>query len=115
MGVWQVPAPLPSLANVTFAHAAILWPDPQLSYYALMFDGFRNSWPALVALSLFAGALVWLADRRLRNHRLPRSYVWLTFVFLFGLPGYIGFLLHRKWPVKEPVPAPQRTGIEVFA
>lgn len=115
IGVWGVPAPLPSLAIVTLVHAAIEWPDPQLSFYGIMLEGFENAWPALVALSLFAGVLVWLADRRLANHRLPRNYVWLTFIFLFGLPGYIGFLLHRKWPVKEPVPAPQRTGIEVFA
>lgn len=115
LGVWQTPAPLPSLASMTLAYAALKWPDPQLSYCGLMLDGFENAWPGLAALSLFSGVLVWLADRRLANHRLPRSYVWLTFVLLFGLPGYIGFLLHRKWPVKEPVPAPQKTGIEVFA
>jgi hypothetical protein len=115
IGVWQIPAPLAGFLIVTLGHAALEGPYLQLSYYGVMLEGLENAWPALVALSLFSGVLAWLADRRLANHRLPRSYVWLTFIFLFGLPGYIGFLLHRKWPVKDPVPAPERTGIEVFA
>ncbi len=115
IGVWQVPAPLPSLLIVTAGYAATEGPDPKLSFYGIMLEGLENAWPALLTLSLFSAVLVWLADRRLANHRLPRSYVWLTFIFLFGLPGYIGFLLHRKWPAKQPPPAPQRTGIEVFA
>jgi hypothetical protein len=30
--------------------------------------------------------------------------VWAGFVLLFGVPGCAGFLLHRRWPVREPCP-----------
>ncbi len=113
--VWQIPAPLPSLLIVTLGHAAIHWPNLEQSFTSIMWEGFENAWPALVALCFFSGMLVWLADRWLANHRLPRNHAWLAFVFLFGLPGAIGFLLHRKWPVCNPLPPPERTGIEIFA
>lgn len=115
MTVWMVPAPLVSSLTTTFGHAVVAEYDPELTIYDVMLERLEKAWPALLTLSLFSAVLVWLADRRLANHRLPRSKVWLTFVFMFGLPGYIGFLLHRKWPAKNPVPGPQRSGIEVFA
>ncbi len=115
MTVWMVPAPLVSSLTTTLGHAVATDRDPELTFYDVMLEGFERAWPALLTLSLFSVMLAWLADIRLANHRLPRSYVWLIFIFLFGLPGYIGFLLHRKWPVKNPVPVPKRTGIEVFA
>lgn len=72
-------------------------------------------WPGLVFVMVLGTILAWLADRRQRAYRLPRSFAWLAFVFLLGLPGYIGFLLHRRWPVKAPLSAPQKTGTEIFA
>jgi predicted amidophosphoribosyltransferase len=26
-------------------------------------------------------------------------------VLVFGLPGYLGYRLHRRWPVRSPCPA----------
>ena len=43
------------------------------------------------------------------------GWFWAAFVFLFGLPGYVGYRLHKSWPWSQPVPAPEFTGREVFA
>jgi hypothetical protein len=32
-------------------------------------------------------------------------WLWPLFVFLFGLPGWLGYRYRRKWPVLEPCPA----------
>jgi hypothetical protein len=74
-----------------------------------------------------------------RRHGLYSEYgalAWAIFVFLFGAPGLIGYLLHRHWPVTEKCqhcgkitpldrgaclhcgtefPLPALKGIEVFA
>lgn len=63
-----------------------------------------------VALSLTV-----FAARRQRHLGMPMSLAWLAFVFLLGLPGFAGYLLHQRWPIREVVPAPAQTGCEVFA
>jgi hypothetical protein len=66
-------------------------------------------------VTLLAIGLAWLSDRHLRAFREPRSYVWLTFVFLMGLPGYVAWYCHRRWPVRRPAPPPEKTGAEIIA
>jgi hypothetical protein len=84
---------------------------------------------------LFWAAVAW---RWAGRYGLPlgQKKVWATFAYLFGLPGLFGFLVHRKWPLREacphcgrevPVdqdacvacgeafPGPEAKGIEVFA
>lgn len=74
-----------------------------------------DTWPAALLLFVVAIAAAVATDCWQRRYALPRSYGWMAFVFLFGLPGFVGYLLHRRWPVRHPAPAPLRTGLEVFA
>ncbi|MFV0442721.1 MAG: hypothetical protein ACK5Q5_04020 [Planctomycetaceae bacterium] len=70
---------------------------------------------SLLLIVLLAAVLTWLAARHRRKHRLPPSWGWMAFVFLLGLPGFCGYLCHRRWPVVKPQPAPQPLGFEVFS
>lgn len=74
-----------------------------------------TTWPALLIATLLSAALCVLVERRQQAYHLPRNYGWLLFVFLLGFPGYIGYLLHRKWPLKEQPKVPVLTGREIFA
>lgn len=71
--------------------------------------------PALLSLLIFSAGLAFATNRWQRRYRLPRSYGWMAFVFLLGLPGFVGYLLHRRWPVRKLAPPPVPTGLEVFA
>ncbi|MGQ0634150.1 MAG: hypothetical protein ACT4QC_06055 [Planctomycetaceae bacterium] len=75
----------------------------------------RAAWPVIGAVSALGAFLAFLTDRRRRKYALPRSYAWLVFVFLLGLPGFVGYLLHRRWPVRHLAPPPVPTGVEIFA
>jgi hypothetical protein len=84
-----------------------------------------------LAFALFA--LFW--ERRYHG-TIISQVVWSIYVLLFGLPGLIGYLTHRKWPVRlpcvhcgtklpvtstvcskcsTPVPPPEHTPREIFA
>lgn len=74
----------------------------------------RKHWLALVigfSASFFSVALTMVT---LRRRGAPISIGWLVFVFVLGLPGYVGFALHQKWPRRQAIPAPTMTGAEVF-
>jgi hypothetical protein len=65
-----------------------------------------QSWPALVAVVALSFVLAAMAWRRSRAFGLSKreQAVWAGFVFLFGVPAFAGYLLHRRWPVREPCP-----------
>ena len=65
---------------------------------------FGSLWPyQLVFLFVFLAAAVLslLCYRRQQKYSKDDSAAWVLFVLLFGLPGFIGYLLHRRWPVME--------------
>jgi hypothetical protein len=66
----------------------------------------RNSWPAIVAVLAASTVLAWLTWRRSLGFGFVRRdrIAWTVFVLLAGIPGYAGFLLGRRWPVREPCP-----------
>ncbi len=93
-------------------------------------------WLPFSATLLFSATLAWHADRRMRRYGLSRSYAWIAFILLFGLPGYLGWRFHCRWPARVPCPhcnlqtpcnqpactscgadfpPPKLTGTEVFA
>ena len=95
-----------------------------------------DTWQLLLALCGVSAVLAWFCCRRQRRMALPWTGIWVGFVFIFGLPGFLPYLFHRRWPVLDtcqvcghavphdrekcsscgtefPVPAPK--GIEVFA
>lgn len=72
-------------------------------------------WWVVLPVMAFCAWLSWLTFQLQRRHGDHDAWFWAGFVFLFGLPGYIGYRLHRSWPHNEPLPAPAPTGLEVFA
>jgi hypothetical protein len=95
-----------------------------------------DAWPPMLMVFALGVVLAWLCYRRQRQYGMPWTPAWVVFVFLFGLPGYIGYRTHRRWPTCLPCPscernvprdrpacchchhdfpAPAPTGTEVFA
>jgi hypothetical protein len=62
-------------------------------------------WPSVLVLSLLSAALAWYCYRRNRRYYQVASALWFVFVFLAGVPGLVGYLFHRRWPVLEKCPA----------
>jgi hypothetical protein len=101
-------------------------------------DMLKNAWPSTAAVFVLSAVLAiftWgVADKFGLSRR--EQVAWAGFVFVLGLPGLLGFLLHRRWPVRTPcphcrertprdrdacavcgtsLPDPALTGIEIFA
>ncbi len=89
-----------------------------------------------LALLAVSSVFAVYAYRRQRVYDPTSATAWAVFVFLFGPPGIIGYLLHRRWPpraacahcgkwvpcdrmrctvCREEFSAPALKGIEVFA
>ena len=66
----------------------------------------REAWPAMAATVALAAVLAVLAWRRARAYGLSgrEQAVWAGLVLLFGLPAWVGFLLSRSWPARQPCP-----------
>jgi hypothetical protein len=96
----------------------------------------KSSWQPIAVLFILGGVLAWFCYCRQRRFDQPWTWAWVLFVFLFGLPGFLGYLFHRRWPVMETChvcgkavpcdrencsscnsnfPLPAMKGIEVFA
>ena len=67
-----------------------------------------ETWPPLVFVGVLAAGLAWLTVRRQREYAQGRTVAWAIFVFLFGLPGLVGYLVHRRWPFRAACPACHR-------
>jgi hypothetical protein len=104
-----VPAPLASgLLTLAFALENV-WSKPTWS------GTMRASWPGITLTVVVGIMAVIVTLRHLRRNRMPRGPLWPSFVFLFGLPGYVGYRLHRRFPQHDPLPPPERLGYEIFA
>jgi hypothetical protein len=73
-------------------------------------DGFRlmveESWVSLIGVGLASLALAAATWWHSARFALPprERIVWWFFVALTGLPGFVGYLLHRRWPLREKCP-----------
>jgi hypothetical protein len=129
----------PVVANWMFSDPlTIRYYDGWTDYLKILQNRLAVFWPALVLVHLVAAGLAGLCYWRLARYRATRAerVVWPAFVFLLGLPGWVGFRCVRSWPVLEQCPAcssvvprdrapcadcgaafplPARTGTEVFA
>ncbi len=106
------------------------------SYSVATWRCVRNGWPVFAAISLLSAALAVITYRRHKRFDLPYAGLWFVFVLILGAPGFLGYLWHRTWPVREPCPScreptprdrescsecgeafppPARKGIEVLA
>jgi hypothetical protein len=102
-----VPLALPAPLVLAFLEPLLI---AQIDLVPEYRDGFSvmaregQIYPCLVALlSLALAAFSW---RRGVAFSLPlgERITWVAFVLLFGLAGYVGFLLHRRWPLREDCP-----------
>ncbi|MFH1918838.1 MAG: hypothetical protein ABIP48_02980, partial [Planctomycetota bacterium] len=66
-------------------------------------------WPALLITNLLGAGTAWLCARRQKKYALPWTRTWIVFVFVFGIPGLLGYLFYRGWPVREECPACRET------
>jgi len=80
--------------------------DPAQSYPAAVSGMLRSSWPSLSVVLVLTLVLAVMAKRRSRAFGLSKreQFAWAVFVFLLGLPAYVGFLLYRRWPIRQPCP-----------
>ncbi len=62
--------------------------------------------PSLIAVLALSIVLAILVQRRSRAFGLSRreQIVWSVFVFLFGLPAFVGWRIYRRWPIRQPCP-----------
>lgn len=142
---WFLSSPL-ALDSMAFVfapfEAIIRWNKTYMGGVAeFTIDLSRNGVSMSIAFFLFAhlfpilGAVyVWRRSGRYGDSRFDRK-MWTAFVYLTGVPGLVGYLLHRHWPVSEacvscggktPVSeehcpdcgrdrgAPELTGLEIF-
>jgi hypothetical protein len=61
-------------------------------------------WPLLLGMIVLSGGLSWRCVKHQRKYHQKYVWSWAVFVFLFGLPAYMGYRLHRRWPVLDPCP-----------
>jgi hypothetical protein len=115
----------------------VMFIDQEPNYTSAAQSMVRNSWLSLTGIMVLSSLLAVATWHRSRAFVLstPEQVMWVLFVFLFGLPGYIGYLLHRRWPLRQECPhcrvrvpwnrsacaacrrqfpAPASKGIEVF-
>ena len=74
------------------------------SYPSAVARSFSKMWPTLLLTSLVSAGLAWVCCRRQRRYDQPWTWVWVVTVFLFGLPGLVGYLTYRRWPPLEACP-----------
>jgi hypothetical protein len=113
LGGWLRAVAFPSPVAAIFAV-----PGPDATDYLLSGDAgsvgqavaraLAETWPPLLVAGILAAGLAWLTVRRQREYAQGRTVAWAIFVFLFGLPGLVGYLVHRRWPVRAACPACHR-------
>jgi hypothetical protein len=77
------------------------------SYPAVVIAMLRGAGPSLlivIVLSLMLGIVAW---RRSRSFGLSKRarVAWVVTVLLLGFPAFIGFLIYRRWPIRQPCPS----------
>jgi hypothetical protein len=100
---WSLPVPivLPLIEPLM-----IILIDQENSFASAARSLFRDSWPSLLAIQVLSSLLAAAAWHRARAFALPTSeqFVWFAFIFLTGIPGYVGYRLHRRWPLLQDCP-----------
>jgi hypothetical protein len=132
LSVVAIPSPGTIMAGLGFD----AWQRASTDMAGRLRDLWPNWWPGLLGAALISTVLAVCCYRRQRRYALPWPGVWAVFVLLFGVPAYLGYMVHRLWPARLPCPkcgrlaprdrpacavcrqdfpAPARKGIEVFA
>ncbi len=102
---WAISACVPAPIGVAGAVAKRVFEEsPDAGWSTALGRAWTETWPAFATVSLLGACLAALCYRRQKRYALPGTAVWVAFVFLTGLPGLLGYLYHRRWPVLEPCP-----------
>jgi hypothetical protein len=104
---WLCPTALPMDAFLLAGGPLLSQATSPSSYTESLAQFVTDLLAGLIGIHLLCGMLAWVSYRHGSLYALPRSHrlAWAAFVFLFGLPGWIGFLTHRRWPVLERCPS----------
>ncbi len=103
VGVLAFPAPAILFAVIPVIEVGI---DQIKNYPAGLEALLENTWPAfsvVLALSLILAVVAWRRSRAFSLSHQERI-TWTVFVVLLGLPAFVGFLLYRRWPIRQPCP-----------
>jgi hypothetical protein len=97
-----MPSPAPMLA----AQALIAAPNRPEGYAGRLAKQLRRAAPALAAVVLLSLGLAAAAWKRSAAFGLSRreQIAWTALTAVFGVPAFVGILLHRAWPAREPCP-----------
>ncbi len=133
----EMPAPVATtLEAIVFEPRKYLNRGKASTYGEALAQVLSDYWPALVVTYPLGIGLAWVCRRRQGQYAARWTALWIVFVFVFGVPGIFGYLLHRSWAARLacpkcgqpsprdreacfacgadfPEPAPK--GIEVFA
>jgi hypothetical protein len=105
--LFVVACPIPmllGLALLVIYPLALVW-DDGLTYQAALANAL-SSYGILAAVTCVAAILLAVAAlRRHRRYYITGGWGWFGFILLLGVPGLVGYLLHRAWPVRRPCPA----------
>jgi hypothetical protein len=65
-----------------------------------------QAWLVSTAVVVLASILAAAAWRKSRSFGLSQreQIAWVVFILFCGVPGYVGYLLHRRWPVRQQCP-----------
>jgi hypothetical protein len=97
---------LPAPAALLVSEALMAMANPFQDYAKALGTLMRLSWPGLAVVLVFSIILAAFTWRRCRAFGFAQREraAWAIFVLLLGLPAYVGFLFHRRWPAREVCP-----------
>lgn len=111
-GLFSLLSPVPSAwiaAGAVGVPVAYVNSGEAPSYPSALARSLCDIWPGiLISVVLSAGA-TWLCVKRQGQYAAPWTRTWAVFVFLLGIPGLLGYLFCRSWPVREECPACRET------
>ncbi len=99
------PAPIASGVILTCSPLVMVESGQVESYSAGLVKLLRATWLSMLVVLLAGGLGAVAAYRRQKRFGLPHAGAWAAFAFVLGVPGWIAYRFHRKWPVLEECPA----------
>ncbi len=95
------PSPLALLgAYLLSAHNSVELGSDETMATALA-KSIARDWPALLLVLAMSAALAVWTFRRQSRYAVTGAEAWAVFVLVTGVPGAVGYWLHRCWPVSE--------------
>ena len=96
------PGPLAALQFLIWPIALMRSPtSPDYEFWHKLGQMFVDSWLPFSVVCLLSAALALWCYRHHQRFSQRGAAAWAAFVFFMGVPGIIGYLLHRRWPIME--------------